>query len=62
MGVILLQLNFLATVIDDKVLLHERTPPETRVVAEISAKTAPKLTTGKWSQTHLDNQFIALID
>lgn len=54
--------NLLATVIDDKVLLHERTPPETRIIAEINAKNASKLTTGKWSQTHLGNQFIALVD
>lgn len=54
--------NLLATVIDDKILLHERTAPETRLIAEINAKNAPKLTTGKWSQTHLGNQFIALID
>lgn len=51
--------NLLATVIDEKILLHERTAPETRVIAEINAQ---KLTTGKWSQTHLGNQFIALVN
>lgn len=54
--------NLLATVIDNKVLLHERTASDTRVIAEINAKNSPKLTTGKWSQTHLGNQFITLVD
>lgn len=54
--------NLLATVIDEKILLHERTGPQTRIIAEINAKNAPKFTTGKWSQHHQGNQFIALID
>lgn len=54
--------NLLATVVDNKILLHERTPSQTRVITEINAKNSPKLTTGKWSQTHSGNQFIALID
>lgn len=54
--------NLLATVIDNKILLHERTPAQTRVIAEINSKNSSKLTTGKWSQTHLGNQFIALVD
>lgn len=54
--------NLLATVIDNKILLHERTPAETRVIAEINSKNSSKLTTGKWSQKHLGNQFMALVD
>lgn len=54
--------NLLATVLDEKILLHERTPAQTRVIAEINSKNAPKFTTGKWSEHHQGNQFIALID
>lgn len=54
--------NSLATVVDDKILLHARTEAKTRVVAEINAKNSPKFTTGKWSEHHQGNQFIALID
>lgn len=54
--------NLLATVLDEKIILHERTPPQTRVVAEINSKNAPKFTSGKWSEHHQGNQFIALID
>lgn len=54
--------NLLATVIDDKILLHERTPPQTRIITEINTKNSSKLTAGKWSQTHTGNQFIALVD
>ena len=54
--------NLLATVIDGKILLHERTNSKTRVIAEINAKNAPKYSTGKWSQHYQGNQFIALFD
>lgn len=54
--------NLLATVIDNKILLHERTPAETRVITEINSKNSSKLTTGKWSQKHSGNQFMALVD
>lgn len=54
--------NLLATVIDNKVLLHERSQSITRVIAEINAKNAPKFSTGKWSHHQLGNQFLALHD
>lgn len=54
--------NLLATVIDGKILLHERTESQTRVIAEMSAKNSPKISAGKWSQHHQGNQFIALFD
>lgn len=54
--------NSLATVIDNKVLLHQRTPSDTRIIAEINAKNAPKFSTGKWSHHHHGNQFLALFD
>lgn len=54
--------NLLATVIDNKVLLHERTSSDTRTIAEINAKNAPKFSTGKWSHHHHGNQFLALFD
>lgn len=54
--------KLLATVVDGKVLLHERTESRTRVIAEMSAKNAAKFSTGKWSQHHQGNQFIALYD
>lgn len=54
--------NLLATVVDEKILLHERTESQTRIVTEINSKNSPKFTTGKWSQHHQGNQFIALID
>lgn len=54
--------NLLATVVDEKILLHQRTEPQTRIIAEIKAKNAPKITTGKWSHHHQGSQFIALIN
>lgn len=54
--------NSLATVIDNKILLHQRTSSETRIIAEINAKNAPKFSTGKWSHHHHGNQFLALFD
>lgn len=54
--------KLLATVVDGKVLLHERAESQTRVIASMSAKNAPKFSTGKWSQHHQGNQFIALYD
>lgn len=54
--------NLLATVIDNKVLLHSITSADTRTIAEINAKNAPKFSTGKWSHHHNGNQFLALFD
>lgn len=54
--------KWLATVVDGKVLLHERTESQTRVVAEMSAKGTPRFGNGKWSQHHQGNQFVALYD
>lgn len=54
--------NLLATILEDKILLHERAEAKTRMIAEINAKNAPKFTTGKWSQHHQGNQLIALMD
>lgn len=54
--------KLMASVVDGKVLLHERTESKSRVVAEMSAKITPKFTTGKWSHHHQGNQFIALYE
>lgn len=54
--------KWLATVVDGRVLLHDRTGPQTRVVAEMTAKGAPRFGTGKWSQHHQGNQFVVLYE
>lgn len=54
--------KLMATVVDGKVLLHECTESQTKVIAEMSAKNTPKFTTGKWSHHHQGNQFIALYE
>ncbi|XP_052860778.1 EARP-interacting protein homolog [Anopheles cruzii] len=54
--------NQLACVVDGKIVLFSRSEAVTRVAAEISAKSVPKFTTGRWSHFHQGNQFIALHD
>lgn len=52
----------MATVIDNKILLHQRAESSNRVITEICMKNAKKFSTGKWSQHHQGNQFISLHD
>ncbi|XP_055911425.1 EARP-interacting protein homolog [Eupeodes corollae] len=54
--------NILATVVDGKIVIFDRTQVKSRCCAEITTKNSPKFTTGKWSQHHQGNQFIALHD
>ncbi|XP_055383625.1 EARP-interacting protein homolog [Condylostylus longicornis] len=53
--------QIIASVIDGKIIIYNRSESKTRIAAEINAnKHAQKFTTGKWSQHHQGNQFITL--
>lgn len=52
--------NLLASIVDGKILIFNRTESKTKVIAELNAKNSPKFTSGKWSQHNQGNQFIAL--
>lgn len=54
--------NLLATVIDSKIVIFNRTEAKSVVVSEISGKNTSKFGMGKWSQHHQGNQFIALYE
>lgn len=54
--------KILSSVIDGKIIIYDIGESKSRISAEINAKNSPKFTTGKWSQHHQGNQFIALYD
>lgn len=54
--------ELLATVVDNKILLHQLAESSIQVITEINSKNSKKFSTGKWSQHHQGNQFIALYD
>lgn len=52
----------LATVVDSKIVIFDRITGQSRVAAELTGKNPTNFTTGKWSQHHQGNQFIACQD